>query len=35
MSKRAYIYRYLLIIKKLKSRPYSFLEEISRYIDNQ
>jgi predicted DNA-binding transcriptional regulator YafY len=35
MSKRAYLSRYLLIIKKLKSKPYSTLEEISRYIDNQ
>jgi proteasome accessory factor B len=34
MSKRAYISRYLLIIKKLKSKPYSPLEEISRHIDN-
>lgn len=35
MSKRAYLSRYLLIIKKLKSKPYSTLEEISRYIDNR
>jgi predicted DNA-binding transcriptional regulator YafY len=35
MSKRAYISRYLLIINKLKSKPYSTLEEISRYIENQ
>jgi hypothetical protein len=35
MSKRAYIYRYLLIIKKLRSKPYSSLEEISSYIDNK
>ena len=35
MSKRAYISRYLLIIKKLKAKPYATLEEIQRYIDNQ
>lgn len=35
MSKRAYLSRYLLIIKKLKSKPYSSLEEISSYIDNK
>jgi predicted DNA-binding transcriptional regulator YafY len=35
MSKRAYISRYLLIIKKLKSKPYATLEELQRYIDNK
>ena len=35
MSKRAFLSRYLLIIKKLKSKPYSTLEEISSYIDNK
>jgi len=35
MSKRAFLSRYLLIIKKLKSKPYSSLEEISSYIDNK
>ncbi len=35
MSKRAYISRYLLIIKKLKTKPYSSLEEISSYINNK
>lgn len=35
MSKRAYLSRYLLIIKKLKARPYSTYEELQSYIDNQ
>jgi len=35
MSKRAYLSRYLLVIKRLKSKPYSTLEEISSYIDNK
>ena len=35
MSKRAYISRYLLIIKKLKTKPYSTLEELQSYIENQ
>lgn len=35
MSKRAYIHRYLLIIKKLKSKPYSTYEELQTHIDNQ
>lgn len=35
MSKRGYISRYLLIIKKLKAKPYSSYEEIQGYIDNQ
>ena len=35
MSKRAYLSRYLLIIKKLKAKPYSTYEELQSYIDNQ
>lgn len=35
MSKRGYISRYLLIIKKLKTKPYSTYEELQGYIDNQ
>ena len=35
MSKRAFLSRYLLIIKKLKSKPYSTLEGICSYIDNK
>ena len=35
MSKRAYLSRYLLIIKKLKAKPYSSFEELQSYIDNQ
>ncbi|MDQ2720667.1 MAG: WYL domain-containing protein [Bacteroidota bacterium] len=35
MSKRAYISRYLLIIKKLKAKPYATLEDLQSYIDNQ
>jgi predicted DNA-binding transcriptional regulator YafY len=35
MSKRGYISRYLLILKKLKAKPYSSYEELQRYIDNQ
>ena len=35
MSKRGYISRYLLILKKLKAKPYSTYEELQRYIDNQ
>ncbi len=34
MSKRAYISRYLLIIKKLKAKPYSTYEELQRYMEN-
>ena len=34
MSKRGYISRYMLIIKKLKSAPYSTFEEIRDYIGN-
>lgn len=35
MSKRAYLSRYLLIIKKLKAKPYSTFEELQSYMDNQ
>jgi len=35
MSKRGYISRYLLILKKLKTKPYSTYEELQRYIENQ
>jgi len=35
MSKRGYISRYLLIIKKLKAKPYSTFEELKSYIQNQ
>jgi len=35
MSKRAYISRYLLILKKLKVNPYSTYLEIQAYIENQ
>ena len=35
MSKRGFISRYLLIIKKLKAKPYSTLEELRRYMENQ
>lgn len=35
MSKRGYISRYLLIIKKLKVKPYSTYEELQTYIENQ
>ncbi|MBS1645239.1 MAG: WYL domain-containing protein [Bacteroidetes bacterium] len=35
MSKRGYISRYLLILKKLKVKPYSTYEELQAYIDNQ
>ena len=35
MSKRGYISRYLLILKKLKVKPYSTYEELHAYIDNQ
>ena len=33
MSKRGYISRYMLIIKKLKAKPYSSYEELRDYID--
>jgi predicted DNA-binding transcriptional regulator YafY len=35
MSKRGYVYRYLLLIKKLKMNPYSSFEELQRFIDWQ
>jgi len=35
MSKRGYISRYLLIIKKLKSKPFCNYEELADYIDQQ
>ena len=35
MSKRGYISRYLLIIKKLKTKPYSTYEELQGYFENQ
>jgi len=34
MSKRGYISRYMLIIKKLKATPYSTFEEIRDFINN-
>ena len=35
MSKRGYISRYLLILKKLKVKPNSTYEELQSYIENQ
>ena len=35
MSKRGYISRYLLILKKIKAKPYSNYEELEAYINNQ
>lgn len=35
MSKRGFISRYLLILKKLKAKPYSTYEELLAYINNQ
>ena len=35
MSKRGYISRYLLILKKLKAKPYSSYDELKGYIENQ
>ncbi len=35
MSKRGYISRYLLILKKLKVKPYSTYEELQTYIEKQ
>jgi predicted DNA-binding transcriptional regulator YafY len=32
MSKKGFIYRYLLILKKIKQKPYSSYEEIERYL---
>lgn len=35
MSKRGYLSRYLLILKKLKAKPYSTYAELKSYIENQ
>jgi proteasome accessory factor B len=35
MSKRGYISRYLLILKKLKAKPYSSYEELKNFIEKQ
>lgn len=35
MSKRGYISRYLIILKKLKLKPYSSFEELQTYFENQ
>ena len=35
MSKRGYISRYLLILKKLKSKQYSSFEELDNYMESQ
>ncbi len=35
MSKRAYISRYLLIIKKLTAKLYTSYKELENYIENQ
>src|SRR5664279_1906682 len=35
MSKRGYISRYFLILKKLKVKPYSSYNELQDYIGNQ
>lgn len=35
MSKQTYIYRFSLIIKKLKTKPYSSYEELEGYISSQ
>ncbi len=35
MSKRGYISRYLLILKKLKVKPFATYEELQTYIDHQ
>jgi len=35
MSKRSYIFRYSLLIKKLQSKPYSTYGELQSYIDHQ
>lgn len=35
MSKRGYISRYLLILKKLKAKPYSSYEELQGYIEKE
>ncbi len=35
MSKRGYISRYMMILKKLKAKPYSSFEEITSYMESQ
>lgn len=35
MPKRAYISRYLLILKKLRVRPYASYQELQAYIEEQ
>lgn len=35
MSKKGYISRYMLIVKKLKAKPYSSYKELQGYIENQ
>lgn len=35
MSKRGYISRYMLILKKLKAKPYSTYDQLQGYIENQ
>jgi predicted DNA-binding transcriptional regulator YafY len=35
MSKKGYISRYMLILKRLKAKPYSSYEELQGYIDSQ
>ena len=35
VSKRGYIYRYLLIIKKLKAKPYASFNELHAYLEHQ
>jgi predicted DNA-binding transcriptional regulator YafY len=35
MSKRGYISRYLLILKKLKAKPYASYAELQAYMENQ
>lgn len=35
MSKRGYISRYMLIVKKLKAQPYASFKEINSYIEKQ
>jgi len=35
MSKRGYISRYLLLVKKLKAKPYSSYTELQSYIESQ
>lgn len=35
MSKRGYLSRYMLIVKKLKAKPYSSYEDLQSYLDSQ